>query len=160
MGQETKQDAAPAAIAAGPSREAVAPVLSELEDAIADHIAWAQRWHRSAVCKLAPSRDVVSENAHYLCRFGAWLDLHQDDPIVGQSAFRALDDLHRAMHDHARWLAQRAWQDERVPVEEYDALVDKVNAFNLQVRRLERAFRAALSDLDPLTGVRNRQTML
>ncbi|MBM3596874.1 MAG: diguanylate cyclase [Alphaproteobacteria bacterium] len=160
MVQESGKAAAPAAIAAGPSREEVMAVLAELEDAVADHIAWAQRWHRSAVCKLAPPRDVVSENAHYLCRFGAWLDLHQEDPIIGQNAFRTLDELHRTMHDNARWLAQRAWQDDRVPAEEYDALIDKINAFNSQVRRLEKAFRAALSDLDPLTGVRNRQTMM
>ena len=160
MVDEPRPEAELDAIAAGPSRAAVTAVLAELEDALADHIGWAQRWHRSIVCKTKPPRDVVSDNAHYLCRFGAWLDLHQQDPIVGQAAVRALDETHRTMHDNARWLAQRAWQDERVPAEEYDALIDKINAFNSGARRLEKAFRAALSDLDPLTGVRNRQTML
>jgi diguanylate cyclase (GGDEF)-like protein len=160
MADQPNRESEPATITAGPSRAAVTAVLAELEDAVADHIGWAQRWHRSAVCKLKPPRDVISENAHYLCRFGAWLDLQQQDPIVGQSAFRTLEEAHRAMHDNARWLAQRAWQDERVPAEEYDALIDKINAFNGQAHRLKKAFRAALFDLDPLTGVRNRQTML
>lgn len=142
------------------SRRSVEEILAVLEAAIEEHQAWLQRWHRSVVCKLQPSSDLVSENAHYLCRFGSWYDLHGGAGIVDQPAFDELGDAHRLMHDHGRWLAARAWKDSRVPAEEYEAFMAKVVAFQGQARRLERAFRAALSDLDPLTGVHNRKSML
>jgi len=41
-----------------------------------------------------------------------------------------------------------------------DAINAKLTGFIGQARRLQSAFRHAISDLDPLTGVRNRQAML
>jgi diguanylate cyclase (GGDEF)-like protein len=64
------------------------------------------------------------------------------------------------MLEHAAWLAARAWKNRSIPPDEYDAFMDKVGHFSAQVKRVEKAFRAALSDLDPLTGVHNRQNML
>jgi len=122
---------------------------------------WLRRWHRTVLAKAQqPPKELTSENAHFLTRFGSWYDLHKEDGLVDQVAFHTLAEAHKRMHDHARWLAQRGIKDPKMPPEEYDAFMDKVDAFTSGTRRLAKAFRAALAELDPLTGVQNRQSML
>jgi diguanylate cyclase (GGDEF)-like protein len=142
------------------SRRSIEQILTALEEAESELSDWLRRWHRAVLAKSPPPKDLVSENAHFLTRFGAWYDLHKEDGLVDQAAFHTLAEAHRRMHDHARWLAQRGCKDPRIPPEEYDAFIDKVDAFGGQARRLAKAFRAALAELDPLTGVLNRQSML
>lgn len=132
-----------------------------LEDAESEVQEWLRRWHRTVLSKAAnPPKDLVSENSHFLTRFGAWYDLHKEDGLVDQTAFHTLAEAHKRMHDHARWLAARGVKDARLPPEEYDAFMDKVDLFSTYAKRLGKAFRAALAELDPLTGVQNRQSML
>jgi diguanylate cyclase len=143
------------------SRRSIEQILGVLEEAEAEVADWLRRWHRAVLSKAPqPPKDLASENAHFLTRFGAWYDLHKEDGLVDQVAFHALAEAHKRMHDHARWLAARGIKDPRMPAEEYDAFMDKVDAFSSGTRRLARAFRAALAELDPLTGVQNRQSML
>jgi diguanylate cyclase len=142
------------------SRRSIERILAVLEDAEAEKGEWLRRWHRAVLSKANPApQDLVSENARFLTRFGSWYDLHKEDGLVDQSAFYALAEAHKRMHDHAAWLAVRGCKDPKIPAEEYDAFIDKVDAFSAQIKRLAKAFRAALSDLDPLTGVQNRQGM-
>jgi len=142
------------------SRRSIERILTVLDDAEAEKGEWLRRWHRAVLSKAnPPPQDLISENARFLTRFGSWYDLHKEDGLVDQSAFYALAEAHKRMHDHAAWLAVRGCKDPRIPAEEYDAFIDKVEAFSAQIKRLTRAFRAALSDLDPLTGVQNRQSM-
>ena len=134
-------------------------IVRQLDAAILEHLDWMLRWNRSALCKVKPPGDIVSEHAHFLCRFGGWHDMHQDDPLVAQPAFEALALAHRDLHQHASWLLQRAWKDAKIPVEEYDVLVEKVTRFTDLARKLLKAFQKVTSDLDPLTGAQTRQTM-
>lgn len=142
------------------SRRSIEQILGVLEETELEVSEWLRRWHRTVLSKAAPPKDLVSENAHFLTRFGSWYDLHKEDGLVDQTAFHALAEAHKRMHDHARWLALRGCKDARIPAEEYDAFMDKVDAYAAQARRLSKAFRAALAELDPLTGVQNRQSML
>ena len=135
-------------------------ILSEIDDAVAGHIEWLQRWHRSVICGLPADNEVVAENAHLLCRFGAWYALNSERGLVDQPAFESLHLAHRQMHEFGRQLAMRCGRGERVDASEYDLLVNKVGLFNDRARRIVAAFRTALSELDPLTGVYNRQRML
>lgn len=134
-------------------------IVRQLDAAILEHLDWMLRWNRSAVCKVQPAGDITSEHAHFLCGFGNWYDLHQHDPLVAQPAFEALALAHRDLHRNAAWLAARAWKDAKVPVEEYDVLVEKVTRFTDLARKLLKAFQKVASDLDPLTGAHTRQTM-
>jgi diguanylate cyclase len=143
------------------SRRSIEQILAVLEENEAEVTEWLRRWHRAVLAKTTPPpKDLISENAHFLTRFGSWYDLHKEDGLVDQTAFHTLADSHKRMHDHARWLALRGCKDPRIPPEEYDAFMDKVDAYSTQARRLSKAFRAALAELDPLTGVQNRQSML
>jgi len=143
----------------GVSRPEIQEIVDQLERATQETSQWLARFHRSAVCKVAPEDDVVADDAYLDTGFGRWYETHRGSSVFDQDAFVALAGLHQALYSHATILARRAWRDDKLPVEEYDALLEKVDAFNDQARRLAKAFRAALSDLDPLTGVQTRSSM-
>ena len=135
-------------------------ILAEVDQAISEHQDWLQRWHKAVLCSLPPARDVVSERAQYMCRFGTWLEHNRGRALIDQPAFRALDEAHARLHARARVLALAAAGGARVDALTYEELIAATSEFTHQARRILQAFRRALSDLDPLTGLHNRQTML
>lgn len=137
-----------------------AEVLETIDAAIEENAEWLQQWHRAIICGEAPDNRIVSEYAQYLSRFGSWMDLNRDRGILDQAAFRDLARIHEDMHQFGRFLAIKSGEGKRLPTVEYDAFAEKVQQFNAQARRIRDAFRKALSELDPLTGLHNRQTMI
>lgn len=135
-------------------------IHDDLDQAIAKHAEWLQDWHRCVLCAEAPGQKIISENARYLCHFGAWYEVHREGKLVDQPAFHALAKVHREMHDVARTLALKGWDGGVITAVEHDVLTDLVNEFNAKARHLSRAFGKAFSDMDPLTGIHNRQQML
>ncbi len=135
-------------------------ILEELDHAIADHIGWLKAWHRSLVCAEEPLPADLAYDPHHLCRFGSWYVRHQHSGLVNQPVLRKLAGLHRDMHDRGRDLMEAARRGGPPARPSYDAFMDSVAAFFAQARRLEKAFAKASSDLDPLTGLHNRQAML
>lgn len=137
-----------------------AEVLRSIDAAIDENADWLQKWHRAIICGEEPDQRVVSEYAQYLSQFGSWMDLNKGQGLLDQSAFRDLGRIHEDMHQFGRFLALKSAQGKRIPAVEYDAFAEKVQTFNLQARRIREAFRKALSELDPLTGLHNRQVMM
>lgn len=135
-------------------------MLGVIDAAIDETAEWQQRWHRAIVCGLTPDPTVVSEYARYLSKFGSWLDLHRNQGLLGQPAFRDLDRYHEAMYEAGRFLAKKAAEGRQIPAAEYDSFTEKVNEFYALARRMREAFRKAVSELDPLTGLSNRQVMM
>lgn len=135
-------------------------VLRSIDAAIDENAEWLQKWHRAIICGEEPDQRVVSEYAQYLSQFGSWMDLNKDEGLLDQSAFRDLGRIHEDMHQFGRFLALKSAQGEQIPSVEYDAFSEKVQLFNAQARRIREAFRKALSELDPLTGLHNRQVMM
>ncbi len=135
-------------------------IVSAIERACADVDDRLARFHRSAIAKVRPDPDLLQLGAHGRSPFGVWYADRKGTPPVDQPAFETLVALHEALLNHIALIAGRAWKDTRVPVEEYDALLEKVRAFDDQAGRLVRAFQAAISDIDPLTGAQTRQVML
>lgn len=133
--------------------------MRELEAAMEETRQWLALFHRALVCRLRPDPEVVTEDAHRMSRFGRWYSTNRDDDIFSQPAFAMLVGMHQGLYAHAAILAVRGWKDDGIPAEEYDALLHKIDSFNEQAGRMARAFRAALSDLDPLTGTNTRMTM-
>ena len=134
-------------------------ILEQLDRAIADHMLWLKAWHRSLLCAEAPFPEDLAYDPQDLGRFGTWYVKNQHRGLVDQPAVRNLAGLYRELHDQARGLARDARAGLPLPREAYDAFMDTSAAFVAQARRLERAFATASSDLDPLTGVHNRQAM-
>jgi diguanylate cyclase len=141
------------------SRRDLQEIVEELGHAGQETAAWVALFHRSAICKTEPASCLIAEDAHASTRFGRWYAERRGAGVFDQEAFETLAATHQALFNHVTILARRAWRDDRVPEVEYDALLAKIHAFEDQARRLARAFRAALSDLDPLTGIQNRGNM-
>ena len=137
--------------------EAIVMAIERAGEEIEDRLA---RFHRSAISKVRPDADLLALGAHGRSAFGHWYEERKDTSPVNQRAFEDLVVLHEALLNHIALLSERAWKDAKVPVEEYDALLEKVQGFAELSRRLIRAFRAAISDLDPLTGAHTRQVMM
>jgi diguanylate cyclase len=145
--------------------EAAAPndtgeVLRIIDTAIDETAEWLQKWHRSIICGVPPDQSVVSQYSQFLTRFGSWMDLNRDRGLLDQTAFRTLAGSYEDMHEFGRVLAARAAGGKPLPTAEYDAFTEKVQRFNAQARRIREAFRMAVSELDPLTGLQNRQIMM
>ncbi|MFZ1415506.1 MAG: diguanylate cyclase [Defluviicoccus sp.] len=137
----------------------VQDLLSALDLAVQEHFIWLKAWHHALLC--GPTEGVVSlsSEASDLGRFGTWFLRNQHLSLVNQPAVRSIARLHEDLRERARALAARAVEGGGLPAADYDAFMDAASAFVLQVRRLERAFTAAFSDVDPLTGVLNRHAM-
>jgi len=135
-------------------------VAALLDQAIDEQAAWMHGVYHAIIRRAEPGPEIAGDNAHLLTRFGLWYETHRADPLVAQPAFRALGELHRSLHSGARIICGRASKRPDIPREELEALAVKSRNFVAQARRLQAAFRHAQADLDPLTGVRNRQRML
>lgn len=136
--------------------EAIVTAIEKALRGIDDRLA---RFHRSAMANVRPDDDLLRLGGHDASEFGAWYEQRRETPPLDQPAFETLVALHEALLNHLALLAERAWKTEKVPVEEYDALLEKVSAFRDQAQRLAKAFQAAISDIDPLTGAQTRQVM-
>lgn len=135
-------------------------LLGIIDAAIDECAEWLQIWHRAIICELNPDAAVVSEHSRFLSRFGSWLDLNRDQGLLNQAAFHELERMHEDMYAFGRFLAIQASRGNPIPLAEYDAFMEKIQHFNGQARRLREAFRKAVSELDPLTGLNNRQIMI
>jgi diguanylate cyclase (GGDEF)-like protein len=137
----------------------VAEILRELDCALSEHMAWLKVWHRAFLCGDSGLRDDLADDPRDLGRFGTWYVRNQHQGLVSQPAIRALATLHREIHERAYALAKTVRDDGFLSSNDYDAFMDLAASFVADARRLEKAFARASSDLDPLTGLHNRQAM-
>jgi len=149
----------PESVADGGMADAERDILAELEKALSEHIALILRWNRKLMLPDSPSPSEHEEDDHD-CDFGAWYALNRHNRLIDQPAMHALATTHQQLHDSARRLLSAREVDGEIDSAEFDMMALRAESFFAQVRRLERAFRTARSDVDPLTGTYNRQTML
>lgn len=120
-----------------------------------EHLRWIGQWHRAAFFRDGQGGERASAPAS----FASWCAAASKDDLVHQPAVRKLATLHEQMHRHAKLVLLKAADGERPSETEYEAVMGRFEEFVLQVRRVERAFGAAASGLDPLTGLRTRRGM-
>lgn len=134
-------------------------VLAELDEALNEHTAWLKAWHRLFLYGEPSSPGDPAGDPRDLGRFGAWYVKNQHQSLVNQPAIRTLANLHQDMHERAHALGQDTRDGRPIAAARYEAFMDAAAAFVTHARRLEKAFASANSDLDPLTGLHNRQAM-
>lgn len=135
-------------------------VLEIVEQASSDMRDFLQAWHRAIICARPPEKRLLAPDSHAKTRFGRWFATYGDRGIVAQPVFKEFADIQKQIHDHARMLAISVQDGGRaIPTAEYDGLMSKVNAFETLASRIRGAFQKAVSELDPLTGLHNRQVM-
>lgn len=141
-------------------RDEAREILDMIGAALEDHADWLGRWHRAVVCGLPPDREVVSRHGPEISRFGSWFDLNSERELVRQPVFQQLWDGYAEMREHGRRLALQATDGKRMLTRDYDALMEKAERFATTARRIREAFQRAMFDIDPLTGVNNRRSMM
>jgi len=134
-------------------------ILAELEKALGEHIALILRWNRKLMFPDSPHPSEMDDDEHD-CDFGAWYELNRNNRLIDQPAMHALAATHQQLHDSAKRLLSARAVDGEIDSAEFDMMALRAESFFAQLRRLERAFRTARSDVDPLTGTYNRQTMM
>ncbi|SMH56957.1 diguanylate cyclase [Azospirillum agricola] len=133
------------------------PPATEMLGVILDeHLRWIGQWHRAAFYRDGQGGDRASAPAS----FAAWCAAASRDDLVHQPAVQKLATLHEQMHRQARLVLLKAGNGDTPTEAEYEAVVGRFEEFVLHLRRMERAFGAAASGLDPLTGLRTRRGML
>lgn len=141
-------------------RDEAREILDMMGAALDEQREWLRKWHRAVVCGLPPDREVVSPHGAELSRFGTWFDLNRRRGLLDQPAFRQLWTAFVDMREHGRRLSLRAVDGEVLPARDYDAFMAQCRSFETAARRIREAFERALFDLDPLTGVHNRRSMM
>jgi len=127
-----------------------------LGDVLDEHIRWMVGWNRAVFYRLEDGFDL---NAASLA-FTDWLVAARESEIAKQPAVERLVDLHEKMHRRAKLLLLKAAAGEAPDRDEYESVAVPFEDFCAHVRRVERAFDAAASGLDPLTGLRTRRGMM
>lgn len=132
-------------------------IVEALDKAVDGLIAWIMDWHAPVVTgnRLTELGEQQRSLLH-LKSFQAWFKANDDDAVINQPTVRALFDLSVAIEEQASALSKSGGH---TTDSEYRGLLKNVQAFISQARRLERAFAAASSDLDTLTGIQNRLAM-
>lgn len=142
------------------TRPEVREVIRQLEQAITLHAAWLKNLHRTLVCGLPPSAEDLSADSHCRCEFGRWY--HSDPPLLlrRRTSFRELGETHRNMHAQAREILQALGDGNRLSVEQYDDFMNESIRFTELLRAQLFDVINEIYEIDPLTGVANRQGML
>jgi diguanylate cyclase (GGDEF)-like protein len=149
----------PESVADGGMADAERDILAELEKALGEHIALLLRWNRKLMLPDSPALADIEDDEHD-CDFSAWYELNRNNRLIDQPAMHALAATHKQLHDSAKRLLSAREIDGEIDSSEFDMMALRAESFFAQLRRLERAFRTARSDVDPLTGTYNRQTMM
>jgi diguanylate cyclase len=121
------------------------PLLTQLID---DYISWFAGWHRHA---LGNGQDAPEPPP----RFIQWRSEAAKALTAEQPAIERLATLHEQLHKLVKLVLIKT-DREKIARGDDASITEKYLELMQELRRFERAFALAASDLDPLTGLRTR----
>lgn len=78
-------------------------LIAELDSAVEAHMDWTRRVLRCVVLHASPGEDVLTPQAHSVCRFGSWYRSSRARfEALDPPAAQRIDAVHQAMHDAIR----------------------------------------------------------
>jgi len=133
-------------------------IVDALNQAVDALLRWNADWHAPFVVGLdeMATRRAIADSLRYLDTFEEWFNAHSEDGLVNQPSMQRLNQTLLAIRERAAKLSVADMHKDGV---EYAALMNDVQGFVTQVRRLINAFAVASSELDALTGIQNRLAM-
>lgn len=135
-------------------------VRDELDQAIAFHNSWFDALNRTLVCGLPHEPADLADDADHRCRFGDWYYHRAGAAIHDHPAFAEIGRAHTMMHARATAVIRVADAGRTIGVREYDAFAHALQGLRLQLDSLRHEVEEAINNLDPLTGVYSRKSML
>ena len=135
-------------------------IIAQLDQAIYNHEQWHKAFLRTLIARLPSEASDLQPDAHLHCRFGQWYISDETKSLRDQPAFMAIGKAHEQMHQSATRLLQRLADDLPITPAEVDQFSNVLDRMRLEIQSLRRELVDAMQNRDPLTGARNRVTML
>jgi len=132
----------------------------QLKKAVDNHEQWYREVTRVMICKLQPEPRDIAADAHRVCHFGQWYYGDIPEILRSHEAFIVMEAEHKLMHWSAAKLLNIAGAGEVIPPDDFDAFINALERFRLQLYTLLREIEELIYNRDPLTGAENRIGML
>ncbi|HNA29923.1 MAG TPA: diguanylate cyclase [Thiobacillaceae bacterium] len=127
-------------------------ILDTLDKALVLHDQWREKLLRTLICRLPPDPANLAGDAHLQCAFGHWYYGAGNAHLRRLDTFKALEDLHREVHDLGRQLCTHAKAHWAITPREYDPFLARVDAFRGELLKLRHKVEETLHTIDGLTG--------
>lgn len=128
-----------------------------LDRAVDGLLSWCTEFHAPFVTdQHIPDATQIQNAIRHLSPLVSWFQAHKNDTIVNQASVHG---LLATLHDIRDKSLRVCELGHAMSENDYRALMADMRTFIESARRLERAFAAASSDLDALTGIQNRHAM-
>jgi len=148
-----------AAALAGTERpEHILAALKDLEKAMSDHAEWLKNWHVDLLGRLDPEHR--SDAMETLGRFVSWYESPRQAVLKDNPAYHEIGAKMRAMLGAAEEIVEIVRVTGSIPADAYGTFMNTVLEFNGAVRSLQAETWNRLANIDPLTGIGNRQAMI
>jgi diguanylate cyclase (GGDEF)-like protein len=139
-------------------------IPAAIADAILEHERWLSAWLRAALCRLPASEGVTAKESHLICRFGRWYGHNSNAGLLDGKLFDDLGKMHREMHEAVRYITAKLQAGERLPADEFDAMMDVADKFRKIAVRIQELHGtpedgAVVAD-EGLAELQSRLTML
>ncbi|MDP1594547.1 MAG: diguanylate cyclase [Gallionella sp.] len=128
--------------------------IIEFDAAMEAHMEWTRRILRCAVLQISPGDDVMSPDAHKLCRFGRWFILsrkHFDE--LDAEVVQHVEVLHQTMHDAIRSICNNVMKGAPGKLSDLDVFEQSQSELLTLLARLKTLTLSNAVRRDPLTGL-------
>lgn len=127
-------------------------ILATVDKALDMHAQRREQLQRSLICKLPPREADMADDAHQQCAFGQWFYSPGNAHLRQLPVFKRIEELHEAMHGHARELCIRVKGHWAITPREYDPFITRMASFRESLLQLRHKVEETLHNIDPLTG--------
>ncbi|MCG8037294.1 MAG: diguanylate cyclase [Candidatus Thiodiazotropha taylori] len=140
--------------------EKIKYIIEHLDRAIENHQMWFQNVNRSLACRVPCKPEDLLPDAHRKCEFGKWYYRLNDEILLRNDGFNAIEKEHHHMHKLATELLIGCQGDHVSNIDKYDQFSKSVERLRMQIMSLQRELQDSLFNVDTLTSARTRSGML
>ena len=151
-------DDLPAALAGTERPGHILRALHELEQVMAAQAEWLKNWHVHLFACLDPENS--PDGPPPSPEFAPWCQGPRESALNQNPAVRDICDKLRVLRRQAVRIANTVRRTRVIPPTDYGRFMNTVLDFNTAVRQLQNDTWNRLANIDPLTGLGNRQAML
>jgi diguanylate cyclase (GGDEF)-like protein len=150
----------PAALSGAELPGDILRALQLLEQAVAAHSEWLKDWHLYVVGRLERGPDLGAQSMPSPDGFMGYFERLRPFAVDRHPAFAELDKTLTVMQQGAERIAHTVEQTQTIPADQYGQFMQEMHEFNTNLRQLQNDTWNRLANIDPLTGLGNRQAML
>ncbi|WKE67002.1 diguanylate cyclase [Gallaecimonas kandeliae] len=142
------------------STQQLQAAIAQLDQALYNHEQWHKSVLRVLILHLPPDPPDLMQDAHRRCLFGQWYESLAAAFLRDHPSFHSLGPAHEKMHVCARALLQRVQDGLPISPNAFDQFNNALDRMRLEFQALRQELTDMMQNRDPLTGARNRSTLL